>query len=66
MLRIFDIIIGVLLLIATFLILFIPNKILSELDQIQSIIGALCFITSGLLVRLIKLEDKIKELSNEK
>lgn len=51
----FDYFVAILLLILGFLILFSP---LQKFMDIEQLIGVLCIVISGIMVRLFKLEEK--------
>lgn len=61
MMKFFDYIIGILLLIVAILIWIIPNKILPNIDaSVQNLLGVICFVLSGIISRIIKLEEENK------
>lgn len=59
--KIFDCIVGILLLIVAILIWIIPNEILPNTDvSVQNLLGVICFVLSGIISKIIKLEGENK------
>ena len=56
--KIFDYIIGILFFIGAILSCIIPNEILPNIDaNVQILLSAICFTLSGIISRIIKLEE---------
>lgn len=56
--KIFDIVISFLFLVIAILILFIPEKILPDMESVRILLGAICFTLSGLLINMIRVKTK--------
>ena len=63
--KIFDIVVAFLFLVITILILFIPKKILPDMESVQNLLGVICSVLSGLLINMIRIKTK-NDLYNRK